>query len=83
MRCARSSKRVGIATLYPDTDEAAGRAWPSRRNLGGHRFRVLAYLRRDDTAAIAAVVPGPVGRVLARSSWNGGRVWICPGVGGD
>jgi hypothetical protein len=52
--------RPALLHQYPDTDEAAGRAWPSRRSWEA-MARVLAHLRRDDTAAIAAVVLGLVG----------------------
>ena len=53
--CAPTS-RLGLSSFtdIPDTDEAAGRAWPSRRSWEA-MARVLAHLRRDDTAAIGAV----------------------------
>jgi hypothetical protein len=44
----------------PDTDEAAGRAWPSQRSW--HSLaRLLAFLRGDDTHAIATAALGLVG----------------------
>lgn len=52
--------RPGLLHTFPDSDEAAGRAWPSRRSWEA-MSRVLAHLRRDDTAAIAAVALGLVG----------------------
>ncbi|MDM3930212.1 MULTISPECIES: AAA family ATPase [Mycobacterium avium complex (MAC)] len=53
--------RPELLQRCPDgDDEAAGRAWPSRRSWEAVS-RVLAYLRRDDTAAIAAAVQGLVG----------------------
>lgn len=58
--CAFIGARPQLLHQYPDTDEAAGRAWPSRRSWEA-MARVLAHLRRDDTAAIAAVVLGLVG----------------------
>ena len=58
--CAFIEARPVLLHQYPDTDEAAGRAWPSRRSWQA-MARVLAYLRRDDTAAIAAVALGLVG----------------------
>ncbi|ORX19445.1 AAA family ATPase [Mycobacterium xenopi] len=58
--CAFIEARPELLHQYPDTDEAAGRAWPSRRSWEA-TARVLSYLRRDDTAAIAAVVLGLVG----------------------
>lgn len=53
--------RPELLHRFPDTDdEAAGRAWPSRRSW--HALsRVLTYLRRDDTAAIGAAVQGLLG----------------------
>lgn len=53
--------RPELLHRFPDRDdEAAGRAWPSRRSW--HSLsKVLTYLRRDDTAAIAAAVMGLVG----------------------
>lgn len=58
--CAFIEARPELLHRYPDTDEAAGRAWPSRRSWESVA-RVLAYVRRDDTAAIAAVLLGLVG----------------------
>lgn len=58
--CAFIEARPVLLHQYPDTDEAAGRAWPSRRSWQAVA-RVLAYLRRDDTAAIATAVLGLVG----------------------
>lgn len=58
--CAFIEARPELLHQYPDTDEAAGRAWPSRRSWEA-TARVLSHLRRDDTAAIAAVVVGLVG----------------------
>jgi hypothetical protein len=52
--------RPTLARQFPDTDEAAGRPWPSYRSW--HSLaRVLPYLRRDDTAAIATAAMGLVG----------------------
>ena len=52
--------RPELYRRVPDTDEAAGRAWPSQRSW--HSLaRVLAYLRGDDTDAIATAVLGLVG----------------------
>lgn len=52
--------RPELRNRFPDTDEAAGLPWPSHRSW--HSLaRVLVYLRRDDTAAIAAVAMGLVG----------------------
>lgn len=58
--CAFIEARPELLHKYPDTDEAAGRAWPSRRSWEA-MARVLAHVRRDDTAAIAAVALGLVG----------------------
>jgi MoxR-like ATPase len=58
--CAFIEARPVLLHQYPDTDEAAGRAWPSRRSWQAIA-RVLAYLRRDDTAAIATAALGLVG----------------------
>lgn len=58
--CAFIEARPGLLHQYPDTDEAAGRAWPSRRSWDA-LARVLGYLRGDDTAGIAAAVLGLVG----------------------
>jgi hypothetical protein len=52
--------RPELLHRFPEDDEAAGRAWPSRRSWHAVS-RVLTYLRRDDTAAIAAAVQGLVG----------------------
>lgn len=52
--------RPELRNRLPETDEAAGLPWPSHRSW--HALsRVLAYLRRDDTAAIAAAAFGLVG----------------------
>jgi len=52
--------RPELRNRVPDTDEAAGLPWPSHRSW--HALaRVLVYLRRDDTAAIAASAFGLVG----------------------
>jgi MoxR-like ATPase len=58
--CAFIKARPALEKRYPDTDEAAGRAWPSRRSWEA-MARVLAHLRRDDTAAITTVALGLVG----------------------
>ena len=58
--CAFIEARPEQLHRYPDTDEAAGRAWPSRRSWEA-MARVLAHLRRDDTAAIAAAALGLLG----------------------
>lgn len=58
--CAYIESRPQELHRYPDTDEAAGRAWPSRRSWEA-LARVLAHLRRDDTAAISTVALGLVG----------------------
>jgi len=58
--CAYIEARPGQLHCYPDTDEAAGRAWPSRRSWEA-MARVLAHLRRDDLAAISTVALGLVG----------------------
>ena len=60
MVCAFIEARPELLHRYPDTDEAAGRAWPSRRSWEAVA-KVLAHVRRDDTAAVAAVVMGLVG----------------------
>lgn len=58
--CAFIEARPELLHHYPDTDEAAGRAWPSRRSWDA-AARVLPFLRADDTASITAVVLGLVG----------------------
>lgn len=58
--CAFVESRPKLLHQYPDTDEAAGRAWPSRRSWDAVA-RVLSHVRRDDTAAITATVYGLVG----------------------
>jgi MoxR-like ATPase len=67
----RAAEEVGAVAAFiearpelyrrvPDTDEAAGRAWPSQRSW--HSLaRLLPYLRGDDTDAIATAVLGLVG----------------------
>lgn len=52
--------RPEFARQFPDTDEAAGRPWPSYRSW--HALaRVLPYLRADDTAGVATAALGLVG----------------------
>lgn len=58
--CAFIEARPELLHRYPDTDEDAGRAWPSRRSWAAVA-RVLGNLRRDDEAAIATAVLGLVG----------------------
>lgn len=60
VRCARSSKPApNCCTSTPTpTRQRVGRG---RRGGRGRPRRVLSYLRRDDTAAIAAVVLGLAG----------------------
>ena len=58
--CAFVESRPSLLHQLPGTDEAAGRAWPSRRSWEA-LSRGLAHLRADDTAAIAAAVLGLVG----------------------
>lgn len=58
--CAFIEARPELLHRYPDTDEAAGRAWPSRRSWEA-LARVLGHLRRDDEAAIAVAALGLVG----------------------
>ncbi|AYE99521.1 AAA family ATPase (plasmid) [Mycobacterium paragordonae] len=58
--CAFIAARPELLHRYPETDEAAGRAWPSDRSWDAVA-RVLPFVRADDTAAVAAVVSGLVG----------------------
>lgn len=58
--CAFVETQPGVLHQYPSTDEAAGRAWPSRRSWHAVS-RVLPYLRADDTAAITTAVLGLLG----------------------
>lgn len=58
--CAFIEARPELLHRYPETDEGAGRAWPSRRSWDA-AARVLGYLRRDDIAAAASAVLGCVG----------------------
>lgn len=58
--CAFIETRPTLLQRYPDTDTAAGRAWPSRRTWD-YVARVLPWLRGDDTAAVTAAVVGLIG----------------------
>lgn len=58
--CAYIESRPNELHRYPATDEAAGRAWPSRRSWEA-LARVLAHLRGDDTPAISAAALGLIG----------------------
>ncbi|WP_292981050.1 AAA family ATPase [Mycobacterium sp.] len=58
--CAYIESRPNELHRYPETDDAAGRAWPSRRSWEA-LSRVLAHLRRDDIAAVSAAALGMVG----------------------
>ncbi|TKV35400.1 AAA family ATPase [Mycobacteroides abscessus] len=58
--CAFIEARPALLHEFPGTDEARGRAYPTRR--AWHALaRVLAHLRADDTAAIATAALGLVG----------------------
>lgn len=58
--CAFIEARPALLQDRPATDEAAGRAYPTRRTW--HSLaRVLAHLRADDTAAVVAATLGLVG----------------------
>ncbi|SIJ22543.1 ATPase [Mycobacteroides abscessus subsp. abscessus] len=58
--CSFIETRPLLLDAYPDTDEAAGRAYPSRRSW--HALaRVMAYLRADDAPALATAAMGMVG----------------------